>query len=98
MGGPLAWGGVGALHVGKVATSLLPSWGSPMLSAGTKIINGSVARMWAKWLHHPCRLGGAPTLSTEEKIRNAIWPTCRQSQYITPAVSGGPQRSAQRQK
>ena len=52
------------LHVGKVATSPLPSWGSPTLSAGTKIRNGYLAptvlggHMRAKWLLHPCRLGG----------------------------------------
>ena len=44
-------------HVGKVVTSPLPSWGSPTLNARTKIRNGYVAHMWAKWLHHPCYLG-----------------------------------------
>ena len=50
-------------HVGKVATSPLPSWGSPTLNAGTTMRNGYLAHMWAKWLHHPCRLGG-PQRST----------------------------------
>ena len=82
-------------HVGKVATSPLPSWGSPTLSpgpkirngywptfeqsgyitpavlgvpnavlgsatlsAGTKPRNGYGGHVWAKWLHHPCRLEG----------------------------------------
>ena len=44
-------------HVGKVATSPLPSWGSPTLNAGTTMRNGYLAHMWAKWLHHPCPLG-----------------------------------------
>ena len=45
-------------HAGKVATSPLLSWGSATLSARTKIRNGYVALMWAKWLHIPCYLGG----------------------------------------
>ena len=45
-------------HVGKVATSPLPSWGSPTLNAGTTMRNGYLPHMWAKRLHHPCRLGG----------------------------------------
>ena len=45
-------------HVGKVATSPLPSWGSPTPSARTKMRNGYVAHMCAKWLQHPCYLGG----------------------------------------
>ena len=32
--------------------------GSPTLGAGTKVTNGYVAHMWAKWLHHPGRLKG----------------------------------------
>ena len=50
-------------HVGKGATSTLLSWGSPTLNAGTTMRNGYLAHMWAKWLHHPCRLGG-PQRST----------------------------------
>ena len=34
-----------APHMGKVATSPLPSWGSPMLSAETKNRNGYVAHL-----------------------------------------------------
>ena len=45
-------------HVGKVATSPLTSWGSPMLSAQIKIINGYLAHTWPRWLHYRCRLGG----------------------------------------
>ena len=47
-----------APQVGEGATSALPSWGSPTRSARTKISNGDVAHMRARWLHHPCRLGG----------------------------------------
>ena len=53
-------------HVGKVAISLLLSWGSPTLNTGTKPRNGFVAHMWAKWLHHPCRLGGSQCLARDK--------------------------------
>ena len=76
-------------HVGKVATSLLPSWGSPTLNAERTMRNGYLAHMWAKWLHHPCRLGG-PQRSTRRQQEMATWPTCGQSGYITPAVLGVP--------
>ena len=42
-------------QVGKVATSPLPSRGSPPLQSGGG--KSKVAHKWAKWLHHPCRLG-----------------------------------------
>ena len=77
-------------HVGKVATSRLPFQGSPMLSAGTNIRNGYLPHMWAKGLHHPCRLGGPQRLAQGQKTEMATWPTCGQSGYITPAVLGVP--------
>ena len=42
-------------QVGKVATSPLPSQGSPPLQSGGGKLE--VAHLWAKWLRHPCRLG-----------------------------------------
>ena len=63
-------------HVGRVATSPVPSSGSPTLSAGTKIKNSYVARMRAKWLHHPCRLGDAQRSAREQKSEMAMWLTC----------------------
>ena len=42
-------------QVGKVATSLLPYRGSPLLQSGG--IKSEVAHKWAKWLPHPCRIG-----------------------------------------
>ena len=45
-------------HVGKEATSPLPSWVSPTLNAGTTMRNGYLAHMWEKRLHQLCRLGG----------------------------------------
>ena len=68
--------------------SPLPSWGSPTLSAGTKIRNSYVAHMWAKWLHHLCRLEGPKRPVWGRKSEIATWPTCGQNGYITPAVLG----------
>ena len=44
-------------QVGKVATSPLPSRGSPPLRSGGGGGGSKVAHKWAKWLRHPCRLG-----------------------------------------
>ena len=72
--------------VGKVATSPLPSQGSPPLqSAGAK---SEVAHLWAKWLRHPCRLGDPHRFRA--RGQNQKWPTCGQSGYVTPAVTGIP--------
>ena len=75
-----------------------------------------VAHLWAKWLRHPCRLGDPHRFRAGGKIRsgplvgkvatsplpsrgsaplhsggqNQKWPTCGQSGYVTPAVSGIP--------
>ena len=46
--------------------------------------------MWAKWLHHPCRLGGPQRLARGQKSEMAMLPTCGQSGYITPAILGVP--------
>ena len=55
--------------VGKVATSPLPSRGSPRLQSGGG--GGSeVARLWAKWLRHPCRLGDPHRFRAGGKIRS----------------------------
>ena len=75
-------------HVGKVATSFLPSWVSSTLSARTKIRNGYVAHMCAKWLHHPWLLGGPQRLAHGQRSETATWLTCGQGGYITPAVLG----------
>ena len=128
--------------VGKVATSRPPSRGSPPRQSGgqnqkwptcgqsgyvTPTVSGiptapergrksEVAHKWAKWLRHPCRLGDPHRFRAEGKIRsgpqvgkvarsplpsrgspslrsgeqNQKWPTCGQSGYVTPAVSGIP--------
>ena len=157
-------------QVGKVATSPLPSWGSPPLQSGgqnqkwptcgqsgyvTPAFSGiptasergaksEVAHLWAKWLRHPRRLGDPHRFRAGGKIRsgpqlgkvatsplgdphrlraggkirrgpqvgkvatsplpswgspplqsggqNQKWPTCGQSGYVIPAVSGVPHR------
>ena len=45
-----------AQQVGGLATSPLPSRGSPTLHGGGQ--NQKWHNKWAVWLHHPCRLGG----------------------------------------
>ena len=102
--------------VGKVATSPLPSRGSPPLQSGgqnqkwptrgqsgyvTPAVSGiptasergggesEVAHKWAKWLRHPCCLGD-PHRFRGGGGGNQKWPTCGQSGYVTPAVSGIP--------
>ena len=82
-------------QVGKLATSPLPSRGSPPLQSGTENqqwptsghsgyvtpcvsaiptasergLKSEVARFWAKWLHHPCRLGEPHRSKAGGKIR-----------------------------
>ena len=54
--------------VGKVATSPLPSRGSPPLQSGGG--KSEVAHLWAKWLRHPCRLGDPHRFRAGGKIRS----------------------------
>ena len=54
--------------VGKVATSPLPSRGSPPLQSGGA--KSEVAHLWAKWLRHPCRLGDPHRCKAGGKIRS----------------------------
>ena len=82
--------------MGKVATSPLPSRGSPAPQSGeenqkwptsgqsgyiTPAVSGiptaserraksKVAHLWAKWLHHPCRLGNPHRFRAEGEIRS----------------------------
>ena len=75
--------------VGKVATSPLPSWGSPPLQSGAT--KSEVAHLWARWLRHPCRLGYPHRFRAGGQ--NQKWPTCVQNGYVTLAVSGIPTAS-----
>ena len=75
--------------VGEMATSPLPSRGSPPhQNGGTK---SEVAHLWAKWLPHPCRLGDPHRIRAGGQ--NQKWPTCGRNGYLTPAVSGIPTAS-----
>ena len=76
-------------QVGKVATSTLPPRGSPPFKSGGA--KSEVAHKWARWLHHPCRLGDPHRLRAGG--RNHKWPTSGQGGYITPAASGIPTAS-----
>ena len=52
--------GMGPWNVGKMATQLLPSRGSPERGRKSKWLHNPChhgGRMWAKWQHNPCRLG-----------------------------------------
>ena len=103
--------------VGKVATSPLPSWGSPPLQSGgqnqkwptcgqsgyiTPAFSGiptasergaksEVTHLWARGLRNPTPSRGSPPLQSGGQ--NQKWPTCKQSGYATPAVSGIPTAS-----
>ena len=55
--------------MGKVATSPLPSRGSPPLQSGGGG-KSEVAHLWAKWLRHPCRLGDPHRFGAGGKIRS----------------------------
>ena len=50
-----------------------------------------VAHKWARWLHHPCRLGYPHRFRAGGQ--NQKWPTNGQGDYITPAASGIPSAS-----
>ena len=74
----------GAL-VGKVATSSLPSRRSPPLQSG----GGGGFRsgpLVGKVATSPLPSRGSPPLQSGGK--NQKWPTCGQSGYVTPAISG----------
>ena len=49
-----------------------------------------MAYEWARWLHHPCRLGCPPLQSGGQNPR---WPTSGQGGYITPPAWGVPTAS-----
>ena len=54
--------------VGKMATSPLPSRGSPPLQSGGG--KSEVAHLWAKWLRHPCRLRDPHRCGAGGRIRS----------------------------
>ena len=85
-GGPQRFNARGKMRrgpqMGVLPTSPLPSRDVPNTSTrGTK---SEVAHKWTNWLHHPCRLGGSPTLQSGGQ--NQRWPTNGRIGYITHAV------------
>ena len=76
-------------QVGKVATSPLPPGGSPPLQSGGT--ESEVPHKWARWLRHPCRLGGPHRFGAGGQ--NPKWPTSGQGGYISPAASEVPTAS-----
>ena len=79
--------------VGKVATSPLPSRGSPALQAEGKIRRGPLV---GKVATSPLRSRVSPPLQSGGQ--NQKWPTCGQGGYVTPALSGFPSASERRGK
>ena len=111
--------------VGKVATSPLPSRGSPPLQSGGKNQrwptcgqsgyvtpavsgiptgsdphrggggggNSALAHLWAKWLRHPCHLGGPSASERGGGGGIQKWSTSGHSGYVTAATSGIPTAS-----
>ena len=65
-----------------------PASGIP--SASVPGANSEVAHKWARWLRHPCRLGGSPLQSGGQ---NQKWPINGQGGYVTPPASGIPSAS-----
>ena len=59
-------------------------------TASERGAKSEVAHKWAKWLHHPCRLGYPPLQSGGQ---NQKWPINGQGGFITPAASGIPAAS-----
>ena len=75
--------------MGKVATSILPSRGSPPLQSGGGGGTRSGPQV-GKVATSPLPSRGSPPLQSGGK--NQKWPNCGQSGYVTPAVSGIPHR------
>ena len=75
-------------QVGKVATSPLPSSGSPLLQSGSKIRSGPQV---GKVATSPLPYRRTPPLQSGRQTHK--WPTSGQSGYLTPAVSGVPTAS-----
>ena len=54
--------------MGKLATSPLPSRGSPPIQS--RGAESEVAHLWARWLRHPCRLGDPQRFRAGGRIRS----------------------------
>ena len=65
------------------------AWGGPHRFGAQGL--SEVAHEWARWLRHPCRLGGSQPLQSAGQ--NQRWPTSGEGGYITPAARGVPKAS-----
>ena len=86
----------GGPQVGKVATSPLPPRGSPPLQSGRA--KSEVAHTWARWLHHPCRLGDSHRFRAGGKIRSGPYMGKVATSPLPPRGSQRLQSGAQNQK
>ena len=57
-------------------------------TASERGAKSEVAHLWAKWLRHPCRLRDPHRCRARGGGGDQKWPTCGQSGYVTPTVSG----------
>ena len=74
-------------HLGGLATSPLPSLGSPTHHSGER--NQKWAQMWADWVHHHCCLRASATLQSRGQNQGAhMWADWLQHSCRL----GGPQR------
>ena len=63
------------------------AWGVP--TASQPGAESEVAHKWARWLHNPCRLGGAHRFTARGKIRSAH----KWARWLhNPCCWGGPHR------
>ena len=58
---------------------------SEIPTASKRGAKSEVAHKWARWLHHPCRLGDPHSFRAGGQ--NQKWPTNGQGDYLTPAAS-----------
>ena len=61
-------------HMGRLATSRLPSGVPNALERGTK---SALAHKWPGWLGHPCRMGGPQRFKAGESFLCAFWRKLR---------------------
>ena len=82
--------------MGKVATSPLPPRGSPPLQSRGQ--NQKSAHEWARWLHHPCRLGDPHRFRAGGKIRSGPYTGKVATSPLLPWGSPPLQSGGQNQK
>ena len=86
----------GGPYMGKVATSPVPPRGSPPLQSGRA--KSEVAHTWARWLHHPYRLGDSHGFKAGGKIRSGPQMGNMATSPLPPRGSPRLQSGGQNQK